>query len=66
MVEYFDETSLASKEQMKRMEEKNNKLKSKNKALCEYVRCLKRPFREEDMSFVPPSSLTKESINEIE
>lgn len=66
MIEEFDESSLALKEGMKKGEEKNRKLKSENKALCEYVRRLMHPFREEDWTFVPPSSLLKESLDGLE
>lgn len=65
-MEEFDESSLALKERRKNVEEKNRKLKSENKALCEYVRCLMRPFKEEDRAFVPSSSLLKESMDGLE
>lgn len=55
-----------TKEWTKKVEEKNKKLKNENKALCEYVQRLMRLFRREDRTFVPPSSLPKESVHGLE
>lgn len=46
------------------MKAKCKRQKSENRALCEYTKSFKHPPREEDPSFIPPSSLPKESIND--
>lgn len=51
---------------MKKMKEKNKRLKSENKALCEYVKNLKHPLREEDPFFVLSTSLPKEFVDVAE
>lgn len=62
----FEESSLAMKEKMLKTKAKCKRLREENIDLYEYIKNFKRPPGEASPSFIPPPSLPKEVVDDVE